>query len=289
MLYSVFGGFFNVPRSDAERTVTQWMGFWLQTRWPFNALSRLLCCDWMTGDWRHWRSPLWNTLQWVWLCEYVWGEQLNLVSKVGTLNTKMLDHLWEIRDNPARPQLLEVSCRLDLLLVLWLKDFSPPSAPKYKEIQRECWSRELATFLSLRLWALTLSFLQLNVEMSILLCFCVCVCVLNVRENPIRDSFSAACRVWFPAGCRSVILFILMFTRQGQSGSFLWNSRHLGLRHTLAIAVIDQPTQAARKRTKAAGFPYIFVTGVVEIARSCFTKGFVTLAATSSEQDHKKR
>lgn len=154
------------PSSDAfwtcwaamlKLTVTQWMAFCLQTRWPFNALSRLLCYDWMAGDWRHWQSPLWTMLQWLWLCEYVWGEQLNLVPKVGTLNTKMLDHLWEIRDNPARPQLLEASC-VDWICCLFCgsRIFSPPSAPKYKEIQRDCWSRQLATFLSLRLWALTL-------------------------------------------------------------------------------------------------------------------------------------
>lgn len=37
------------------------------------------------------------------------GEELNLVSKVGTLNMKMLDHLLEIRDNPVRAQLLGAS------------------------------------------------------------------------------------------------------------------------------------------------------------------------------------
>lgn len=31
------------------------------------------------------------------------------MSKVGTLNMKMLDHLWEIGDNPVRAQLLGAS------------------------------------------------------------------------------------------------------------------------------------------------------------------------------------
>lgn len=145
------------PTATLKLKVPQWTCLWLQTHGPFTALSGPLCCDWTTDDWRHWGSPLLNTLQWLWLCEYVWGEQLNLVSKVGTLNTKMLDHLWEIRDNPARPQLLEASC-VDWICCLFCGSrifFSPPSAPKYKEIQRECWSGELATFLSLHLWALT--------------------------------------------------------------------------------------------------------------------------------------
>ena len=41
------------------------------------------------------------------LSEHIQVKDLNLVSKVGTLNMKMLDHLLEIRDNPVRLQLLE--------------------------------------------------------------------------------------------------------------------------------------------------------------------------------------
>lgn len=99
-------------------------------------------------------SPLLNPWQWFLLSEYwcllsFWGEELNLVSKVGTLNTKMQDHLLEIRDNPVGLQLLEASC-VNWICCLFCGSsfFFLPSAPKHKEIQRECWSRNLATFLS---------------------------------------------------------------------------------------------------------------------------------------------
>lgn len=54
--------------------------------------------------------PLLNTWQWFCFLNTFEGEELHSVSKVGTLNMKMLDHLLEIGDNPVRLQLLEAMC-----------------------------------------------------------------------------------------------------------------------------------------------------------------------------------
>lgn len=58
---------------------------------------------------------------------------------------------------------------------------------------------------------------SVNVEMFILPCF-LCVCI-KCPWKSIPDALSAACLLWFPAGCRSAFLFILMFTRTHRHGN----------------------------------------------------------------------
>lgn len=90
------------------------------------------------------------------LCEYfraVGGgdeEELNLVSKVGTLNMKMLDHLLEIRDNPVRAQLLGASAGFAACFVARVF-CSRTLSHKHTHIvaQKDGWSPTLATFLLL--------------------------------------------------------------------------------------------------------------------------------------------
>lgn len=105
--------------------------------------------------------PLFKTRTMALLSECIWGEELNLVSKVRTLNMKMLDHLLEIRDNPVRLQLLEASCVGWICCLFCGSSIFFPSlflffaAPKHKDTQKECWSRELATLLCLLLCTVT--------------------------------------------------------------------------------------------------------------------------------------
>lgn len=97
------------------------------------------------------------------LSEYIWGEELNLLPKVGTLNMKMLDHLLEIRDNPVRLQLLEASCA-DWICCLFCGSSVLLSAV-CSQTQTEWWSKELATSLSLLLCAIS-PFIILNTCMK---------------------------------------------------------------------------------------------------------------------------
>lgn len=63
------------------------------------------------------------------------------MSKVGTLNVKMLDHLREIRDNPVRLQLLEHFEKENHahagFAACFVAQTSMPSAPEHKGTQRE--------------------------------------------------------------------------------------------------------------------------------------------------------
>lgn len=90
------------------------------------------------------------------LSEYIWEKKLHLVSRVGSFNMKMLDHLLEIRDNPVKQQLL------DLLLVILAQTFN------IKKIQRECWSFPLHASLCCH----TLYDVNTHVQVDIWCSFC---------------------------------------------------------------------------------------------------------------------